>query len=207
MLVIRTLDESPFSLGDVVDLIRVSFKSWQEHGLESSLIGVSEEDFKAKTSGGTILVVYDPDVKRLLGTEAFFYRGRGTKKFGFIGFLAVSPEAKRQGIATRLFEDIKSRFVSNGIPYIISDTACGAEWAIKWHLKTGFKKVGLVSYNTNNYYSIVFRYQIAPSVLWNSMLFTRLQYCIHYVATHILRNADGSYTMLGRLIMKNRRHD
>ncbi len=57
MLVISTLDESPFSLGEIVDLVRLSFKSWEAYGLESSLISVSEEDFKAKTSIGTALVI------------------------------------------------------------------------------------------------------------------------------------------------------
>ncbi len=85
------------------------------------------------------------------------------------------------------------------VRYIFEDTAVGADSSVGWHLKNGFRIVGLESYPNTKYYSYLFRLQLVPSV-WQSALWCRLAFAVSYVCCRLRKKPDGSPTLFARLL-------
>lgn len=197
-VVVEELTESDIPLEDVYKLIISSFQQWKENGLNSAVANYSFDEYKSKLHNATILVAHDSD-NCLLGTHTISFN---TPKCCFGKFLAVSPNAKRLGVGTFLFEKQCEIARQRGCEYILEDTSESAYWSVAWHLKQGYYIVGYESFSTNNYYSFIFRKQLVPSKLWDCMVYCKFIYYLSYCKTKLLKTRYGRYTTLGSYFAK-----
>ena len=150
---INTLENTPFSDEDVLELVQNAFAPWKVAGLDTALLRMNLEEWRHRILGRTVLVYLEGN--KLLGTLTFSISNGG--KGGYISYVAVRQDTKRSGIATMLREEAERRMKAAGVEFIESDTAVRARWSVKWHRRNGFKIVGLASFSTNNYNSFLFR--------------------------------------------------
>lgn len=159
---------------------------------------MSEDEFRAETKKGVVFVSFDTDTETLLGTmTVHIRRDKKGVAYGYAEFLAISPEAKRLGIGTGLLQELVSFTMNAGGQYVLSDTAIGANSSVQWHLKNGFKIIGIQSFPNTNYYSYVFRKQLSSSGLWNTDWYPALVYWASYVKIKSIKKEDGSFRLLG----------
>lgn len=196
-IVVKRIQETNITIEDVYQLVHNSFQQWIEHGLESAVAHYSLDDFVNKTISATILVAVSKE--RILGTHTLVFE---KPKCCFGKYLAVSPEAKRLGIGKLLFEKEVELAKAHGCEYLLEDTGEKAYWSVNWHLKNGYKKIGLKSFSTNNYYSIIFRKQLTPSLIWNNKVYCNLLYWFSCFVTKMIKKPTGDYTKLGLFICK-----
>ena len=126
----------------------------------------------------------DVETGELLGTHSL-RANRKTKKVNG-SCLAVSPKAKRRGVATQMLRYEEERIRKAGYKCICENTAVDAEWSVNWHLRNGFRIIGFFHSEGNNYNSYAFRKQLAPSLFWDNSLFCRCRYLISYLVTRFL---------------------
>lgn len=198
---IATLDQSPFSYEDVVNLMHSSFEERLCQGLCFTCSSMTVYQFVEKTSKSIILVAWQEQtlfgmVTLTLGTDS-----RGDI-YGYHENLAVSPSAKRLGIGTKLQTKCVETILDAGGKYEMSDTAVRAGSSVRWHLKNGFKKIALRSYPSTNYYSYLFRKQLTYSTIWNSNLYCCFRLHISCMIVKLLFRENGSLTLFGRLAKK-----
>lgn len=194
---VKRIQETNIKIAEVYQLVHNSFQQWIENGLESAVAHYSLDDFVNKTLAATILVAVSKE--RILGTHTLVFEKPGCC---FGKYLAVSPEAKRMGIGKLLLQKEVELAKSHGCKYLLEDTGEKAYWSVNWHLKNGYKKIGLKSFSTNNYYSIIFRKQLTPSFIWNNTLYCNLLYVSSSFITKLIKKATGEYTILGLLVCK-----
>lgn len=203
-IIIKPVNESPFTLGDVVDLMHRSFEERMNQGLHFTCSSLTVEQFQLRTKNSIVLVAWNSATNVLLGTATVTLRKdkRGVT-YGYHEYLAISPNAKRLGIGTKLLEErIIIIIINAGGEYVMSDTAVGAESSVRWHLKNGFKIIALRSFPSTNYYSYIFRRQLVPSKLWDSCLYTSLRFRLSSIIVKSLYNENGSNTKLGNLVYR-----
>ena len=213
---IHRMDETTFGYADIVRLLHLSFEERVEQGLLFTCSTITTEEYEKKMKPGVVLVAVgagDDEKEKLWGTIA--YRILGDKKgtrFGYLEYLAIHPDAKRRGLGQRLFMDSLRRLAEEGVDYVVSTTAAGALSSIRCHLKTGFRKIGLLSYPKTNYYSILFRQYLyrngmtrrerARSSVMNSKPVCSLQFLGSSLWTRLTRTKDGKGTALVRMAKK-----
>lgn len=202
-IIINPIAESPFSYDDVVNLLHESFKERQEQGLEFTCSTMTVESFKNRTKQGTVLVAWDKDANSLLGTVTItLYTDSEGVIYGYHENLAISPCAKRLGIGAKLLEECIIITTNAGGQYILSDTAVGATSSVRWHKKNGFRIIGLVSYQSTNYYSYYFRKQLIHLSKWDNPFFCWLGYMKSSLNTRARRKANGKPTFIASTIKK-----
>ena len=158
---IETLDRSPFSEQDVLNLIRKAFASWKDTGLDTALLKMDTEQWHKKNEGRTTLVSFT-DEGNLLGTITYSCLEIKAGLTGaYMAYLAVNPDAGRSGVATRLLNETIKRLTKEGVAFLESDTAIRARQSVRWHRKNGFRVVGIASFSTNNYHSLLFRRKLS----------------------------------------------
>lgn len=195
---VKCLSETEISIAEVFQLVHDSFQQWIENGLESAVAKYSLDDYTKKTSNATIIVAIS-EKGELLGTHTLVF---DKTKCCFGKYLAVSPNAKRLGIGKLLLDKEIEIAKNNGCEYLLGDTAEKAYWSVHWHLKNGYKKIGLKSFSTNNFYSIIFRKQLTPYSKWNSNLYCKLRFFISCIFTKLVKLPSGDYSRIGMLICK-----
>ena len=198
---ISTISEAPFSYEDVVELIHSSFEERLKQGLFFTCSSMTVDQFMNKTENSSVFVAWDPATKTLLGNATVSLRK--DKKgivYGYHEYLAISPDAKRLGIGSMIQKEIVILIIDARGQYIISDTAEGAISSVRWHVKNGFKIIGVRSFSTTNYYSYIFRKQLTPSRLWNSNIYTHIRFRVSSILIKALYCEDGSYTLLGKVV-------
>ena len=203
---VTTLKESPFSVTDIVELMHSSFKEHIEEGLCFTCSTMDADQFAAKTANSIVVVAWDEETDNLLGT-ATVTLNKDPKGivYGYNEYLAVSPSAKRLGIGTKLLEKRIDIIIDDAGQYVMSDTAVGAKSSVSWHLKNGFKIIGLCSYASTNYYSYLFRKQIVPSKKWDSRLYCAIRFRISSMVVKAKYHKNGTLTSFGSLVKKVRR--
>ena len=200
-IIIKPLFKSPFSYDEVVNLLHESFKERLDQGLDFTCSTMSVESFKRRTKDSTVLVAWDKDTNQLLGTITVTLKADSKGYvYGYSENLAIISSAKRLGIGTKLLEELIIIVVNAGGRYILSDTAVEAESSVRWHLKNGFKIIALRSFSSTNYYSYIFRRQLAPSKVWNSKFYSFMRYSLSSFIIKKLYKVDGNYTRLGQLV-------
>ena len=198
MVEIKRLNDTEVEIKEVVQLIVDSFQLWKDHGLLSSLLQLTEEEFMARTNEGTIFVSMDEN-ENLLGTITFFTFGN-IKRYAKIAYLAVSESARHLGIGTLLINHCFEEAKRTHCDYILSDTAVDAYWSIHLHLKTGFVRIGVDSFKTNNYYSVLFKKIIKDSGI--PCMYYRCRYVFCLLLIKLYKKPNGSYTAIARVIRK-----
>lgn len=157
-LMITSIGDSPFSYSEVVDLIHSSFEERLNQGLHFTCSTITIDQFIEKTKKGIVLVAWDSDSSSLLGSSTVSIRkDKKGVLYGYHEYLAISPKAKRLGVGTKLLESHTHNLINTCAQYVLSDTAVGADSSVKWHVKNGFRIIGLRSFPSTNYYSFKFR--------------------------------------------------
>lgn len=198
---VKTINkEKPdISYKEIVDLIHESFQERLKQGLHYSCSYITERQFVEKTKNGIVFIAIDTGTNTLVGTSTLNIHVNKGIKYGYMEYVAIRSNNKHSGIGTQLICTLKEKAKKNECAYILSDTSTKATSAVRYHLKNGFKIIGLESYRSTNYWSYVFRMQIAPSRLWHNSLFLKFHYWNSYVFIKLTRNIDGTDTRLGFL--------
>ena len=122
--------------------------------------------------------------------------------YGYNELAAICSKAKRCGIGSMLLNARAELVKKAGGEYILSDTAVGAQSSINYHLKNGFKIIGITSFLSTNYYSYLFRKQLVPSKKWDSNLYCKFVFLKSYIMTRLIAKEDGCETWLLSLYHK-----
>jgi len=160
---------------------------------------ITEEQFRDKTLKSIVYVAIDNELG-LCGTATLTISTDNKNiKFGYNEYNGIRSDLKGKGIGTLLCIYREREAQKNGCEYMMSDTSTQAKSAIKYHLKNGFKIIGLESYRSTNYWSYVFRKQLVPSKKWDCDFYCRLQYLKSWIFIRITRDINGNDTLLGKL--------
>lgn len=201
-IVIRRLQDTSYSYNDVVNLLHEAFQERLEQGLMYTCSTMTEDEFRKDTVNGIVYVAID-DEMGLCGTATLTIRtDRYGVKYGLNEYDGIRSDMKGKGIGTMLYMEREKKALKNGCEYILSDTSTQAKSAVKYHLKNGFKIVGLKSYRDTNYWSYVFRRQLAPSIKWNNAIYCRWRYIKSWIYTRMTRDIYGNETHFGRVYRK-----
>ena len=188
-------------------LRKVAFRQWADEGLDTSEADVPIEYFSRYLSTKEVYVVLDKATHKLLAMHVLTLDRRRGCATG--SNLAVAPEAKHEGIASRLLKEEVSCLRQQGYRYLNGATAVPATWSVRWHLKNGYRikgySMGRAPYND----SYQFRLQLAPfswrhpsTWLWNKPLASitaRLCYWVSYTIAHLVHHRNGQLNWIGRL--------
>lgn len=196
MINIFRREETSISYKQIIDLIHESFKERLAQGLKYTCSFMSEEDYIKNTQGGGVYVAIDTSNNILAGTVTIKMHTDGKSQYGYMEYLSIKNEYKHKGVGSLLLEHISETELI-GCDYILSDTSTEADSAIRFHLKHGFNIIGLESYRSTNYWSYVFRKQLAPSKLWHNSIFMKIHYGISYILIKTTRDIDGNDTIIG----------
>lgn len=193
------------SWDDLADLLHESFQERLQQGLHFSCSYLTANDLETQSNGDVVLVAVDTDDNILAGTVSFEINSKKQDKRAYHYNLAVRPQYKHYGIATQLLQKGVEIVKEHGCEYIISDTAVGAKSSVHWHLKNGFRIVGLKSFSATNYYSYLFRLQLDNHPLWNNAAFCGLRYLLSAAKCRICYMESGEYKVAMNLYIKIRR--
>lgn len=211
-IVIHTLTKTDVPVEVLYKLFRQSFDEWRDNGIVASFINKTFEEFKEVIDRSVVFVAQDRETGEVLGMHCFYcYPAR----YVFDFFLAVSPHAKRQGIATKILQEEVARLRQKGYRYMKCTTSAAATWSVRWHLKNGYRIVGYSRGSGKNYPSYTFRKQFAYDIkhhptdfLWLpgiAPVTARLSYAATFLATCICKKRSGELNVLGRLAKRLRR--
>lgn len=201
-VIICNREEAGISWNQMTKLLHESFQERLEQGLKFTCSFMTPEQFSDKTSKGIVLVAIDPISNNLLGTATVsMNKDRENLVYGYLEHLAISPDAKRQGIATKLLIRVSELSKNNGAVYLTSDTSCNADSSVQWHLKNGFKIYELESYHSTNYWSYVFVKPLSDISRFSSFRI-KYHYFKSYVFIKMTRHVDGTDSLLGKLYKK-----
>ena len=208
-IVIKAGKEAEVSVEELYDLFWQAFQAWRDSGLNAPFTYKTLEEFKAVIERSNVFVAQDKATGELLGMHSFYtYKNKSVFDF----FLAVSPKAQRQGIATKLLQEEVERLKRRGYRYMKCTTSAGAPWSVQWHLKNGYHIVGYSRSERNNYASYIFRKQIVIDVrhhptdlLWTkpvAPITAKVRYCLTWMATMICKDNSGKLNAIGRIAKK-----
>ncbi|MBQ8070223.1 MAG: GNAT family N-acetyltransferase [Bacteroidales bacterium] len=204
---VKRLDQTAFTVADVVELIHRAFKERKDEGLFFSCADISVEEYIEKVGNGVIFVAVDTVSGHLLGTGVTHFRkDKKGHQYGFNELLAIDPEARRMGIASAMLKARADYNLEKGSEYLASDTAVGADSSVKYHFKNGFRIVGMVSFPQTNYYSYVFRRQLKTDTfgqrLYTKGWYCKLLYLRSAIRTRLIRRPDGEFTGMVKLFLR-----
>ena len=193
---ISTQKKTGISDEAIYNFVMQSFQQWKDNGLDASFLNYSLDLFKKAIQHAIVFVAIDAETGELLGTYTFTKNRK--KKYVFGNWLAVSPKAKRTGIATEMLQYEVERIRNAGYNYIIDKTGVPAVWSVQWHLKNGYRIIGYERSPSNNHYTYVFRKQLVPSLFWSGPLAPITAYThfiISYTITRLCKTSTGQLTI------------
>lgn len=163
---------------------------------------LTPDSFAEKTANDIVLVAIDEN-NTLLGTTSFsILKDRQGKQYAYNKYSAVISTTKQMGIGSSLLQCEKRIAINEGCCYIISDTCEHAKWSVKWHEKNGFKIVGLKSFDTNDYYSLIFRLQLDDTSIWSSSFYCMIRFFLSWFKTRLMYDTKGNITLIGSVVIK-----
>lgn len=200
-LIVRRRTEET-SYGEILSLLHDAFGEYLRGNLRFTCSDFTVEDIIRYTKSGILMTaLLDGKLVGMHYYSVFSCHTSGNMAYG--EFLAVSPGYKRMGIASAMLEKELEILREMDVRYIIEDTAVGAQSSVCWHLRNGFRIVGLESYPNTKYYSYLFRLQLSPSI-WKAALWCRLAYIVSYAGCRLCKRQDGSPTLFARLLKLKR---
>ena len=202
MIVIVPFSQSGFSYEELLKLIHESFQERLDQGLEFTCSAMTVEQFKVRMKDGVVFVAVDSSSQSLIGTlSCHLFMGKSIH--GYIEYLAIRPDYKRQGVGTLLYNEIERFALDKKASYFESDTAVRAKSSVRWHIDLGFKIIGLNSYSSTNYYSYIFRKQLSSKCsIWDSTFFCYFHFFVSSLYVILLKRKDGRLSILGRAVKK-----
>jgi len=201
---IKLLTETDIDYGQIADLQHAAFQERLEQGMHFTTSSMTPRQFEEKMKGGYVFVAVDDETGALLGTVTI-HIGTDSKGYlyGYHEYLAVSPQAKHTGVATRLAQAWSEFLTGKGVKYVLSDTACPATSSVRWHLKNGFRIYESESYRSTDYWSYVFIKYLDDSIS-KGPIRMKLHYWKSWLFIRITRHKNGSDTPIGVLYKKTR---
>lgn len=189
---------------ELVNLFHESFQERLDQGLHFSCSYFTPEDLERRSANNVVLVATDKDTGALVGTASVEIVNDEKGTWGYFSNMAISPKFKRCGIGSKLVQRRIEIAKANGCSYVISDTAMEAKSSVNWHRKNGFVPFTLHSFQSTNYYSVIFRKQLQKHWLWSNKFFCHIHFLLSSVMCRLYRHKDASLTTLGKVINKLR---
>ena len=213
-IVITTTKERAVPVEELYNLRKASYQQWLDEGLTSpGVYEVTLKGFSQYLSDKVVFVAHDAVTGELLGMHNLKLNKRKGCVWG--ANLAIAPQAKHEGIASRMLQEEVAQLKKRGYRYIRETTGVPATWSVRWHLKNGYRIVGYLRSEWNNYASYMFRKQFAydlrhhpTDILWLPCIApvtSRLTYAATYLATLLCKTRTGNLNALGRLAKHLRR--
>jgi len=202
---VMTLGQTNFSLHDVYHLTQEVYSSRAAEGIDFTVTKQSFEEYekKIKESHKTVFVAINIENGELCGSAALtIHSKKKGRKYGGMTNVAVRKDYQHDGVGTLLLLRCKIAAQNNGCEYLISTTAWNALSSVRWHLKNGYREIGLTSDKENNYYSLCMRMQLKSPSVWNLKAFTNSVFLLSVIKTKLLFEQDGSITAIGKLLKK-----
>ena len=203
-IVVKTRKEAGIPLEAVYDMMMASYEQLREAGIETPLLHWSLEDFLRAVCRTVVFVALDAETGELLGTHSFTANRYKGYMHGFC--LAIAPDAKRRGVASRMLEVETERIRRAGYQYLRGTTPVVSTWSIRWHLKNGYRIIGYQRRPQDNHPLYVFRRQLVPTSprrplysLYSLPLFCRIRFAATYIATRLFKDGRGNLNWLGRM--------
>lgn len=208
-VVIKKLDESPFSLRDVYEFIRIVYADRKAEGINFwlSICSFEEYETKVKKDKKIVFVACEETGKALLGTAALTIHKKRKMVYGGMTGCAVKNDLQNMHIGSRLIDELKKKAIEEDCEYLKSTTAVNAISSVRWHLKNGYLKCGLGSGAKSNYYSYIF---IMPLKNTNSFYYKfgyKIAYVFSCLKTKSILKENGKLTWFGKLLKKIKKND
>jgi len=189
---------------ELTKLFHEAFQERLDQGLHFTCSYFTPEDLERRSANNVVLVATDKDTGALVGTASVEIVNDEKGTWGYFSNMAISPKFKRCGIGSKLVQRRIEIAKANGCSYVISDTAMGAKSSVNWHRKNGFVPFTLHSFQSTNYYSVIFRKQLQKHWLWSNKFFCHIHFLLSSVMCRLYRHKDASLTTLGKVINKLR---
>ena len=206
-IVVKTNKEAGVPAEELYNLRKAAFQQWKDKDLDTWEADVPIEEFKDLLRKSLVFVAQDAATSELLAMRTLILNQK--KQCALEGNFSVSPNAKRQGVGSKLFEVEQRHLREKGYRYVTCSTAIPAVWSVRWHLKNGYRIVGYSRSERNNYASYIFRKQIATDVrhhptdlLWTrpvAPVTAKIRYCLTWLATNICKSKSGKLNAIGRI--------
>ncbi len=117
-------------------------------------------------------------------------------------FVGISPECKRSGVGSMLFERMLEYAKSKGCYFLTSTTSVKAKSSIAWHKKNGFKIYRYASFRCTNYFSYVFRLDLREKSILRFWLPRKALLVATFVVTRLSQDENGNLTKIGQVLLK-----
>ncbi len=203
---VTTLEQTNFTLQDVYHLTQEVYSSRAAEGIDFTVTKQTFEEYekKIKDSHKIVFVAINKENGELCGLTALtIHTGKNGMKYGGMTNVAVRKDYQHDGVGTLLLLLLRKKAaLDNGCEFLISTTAQNATSSVRWHLKNGYRKIGLSSDKENNYFSLCMRMQLKSPSVWNIKAFTNIVFLLSVIKTKMLFKQDGNLTTLGSLLKK-----
>lgn len=200
---ILPIGQTSVQLPQVWNLIQETYaKRLQDSGVEFNLLRYSYKMFADRISDEqlTVLVATNAD-KELLGTRTLRFHHNRNIKYAEGMWLAVSPRVQGKGVGSKLLLYGSDFAIEQGCDFVIEDTAVAATSSVRMHEKNRYYIYGFASFESTNYYSIVFRNQIGEAnKLYSYKWFCHLRFVLSWLYVKATKKANGDRTALGKVI-------
>lgn len=206
-IIIKTRKQHPVTDEALYALMQQSYQQWRDAGIEAAWLHRTIDDFREVIRNTVVFLAVNTDDDSLLGMHCFNCYPKQHYAHGF--YLAIAPQAKQQGIATRMLQYEEERFATHGYRHLQGVSKVSAIWSVRWHLKNGYRIVGYSISENSNCASYTFRKQIAtdirhhPSdILWLPFLapiIAKISFVISYLISTISKTHSGQLNVIGRL--------
>ncbi len=186
-------------------LFKDAFREREEAGVFFPVSRWTTADMQEELSGAMVFVALDKDSGQLKGTCSLYpFQDRNGVLYGHVRHAAISSSAKNSGVGSILMSHIFDVAGNLGMDHLRSGTSVKAKSSVKWHLKNGFRIIGLMSSSKTDYYSFRFRKQLIPSSKWDNPIYCKCKFVLSAIEVLSTRKADGSPTFLSKVLQKKK---
>lgn len=201
--IIKNIGETDVTYEQIVSLMHKSFKGYLDAGIHFTCSSMTSDQLRKNLKDCFVMVAMEPVSSSLLGMYAIRNsRNNRNRLFSYLEYIFISPEAKHSGIGTALMKNVIISSSAAGCDYMLSDTCCCAKEAVDFHLRNGFKKVGITSYKSTDYWSYKFRFQIKKPSMWDCSVYRNFRFLTSFCFVKLTKDIYGNYTKLGVLFNK-----
>lgn len=183
---------------EITDLLHRAFAEHSSRGLHYGACTQSSEVTRQRAGDGICLVALLDG--KLVGTGLVNIQQRYGKKIGYLSQLGVLPEVKGQGIGTKIKEMVIDICRQRRADAIYCNTSEKAGKVVKFYLEGRWQKIGLLSFENTNYYSIEFRYVVSGRKY--TAMEAQLRFLLSCLFCKSLWREDGSLRPIGKLLKK-----
>lgn len=185
-----------YHLEDVLSLIKEAYSERAKEGISFSTLHYKIDDLLSeRTDEDYWFLAFDED-DHLYGTARLTIKN---DNWGEICNFAVSPLKQGKHVGSQLLQAANEFAKKKQLNYMMSYTAMKAISSVRCHCNNGFQIIGIGCNIRKNYSSYIFRNQLSQSFLWNSAMWIKFRFMVSYMKFKLLKRADGSNTLFGRL--------